>query len=194
MKTSKAHENTQIVLEILKTSEKLDYIGEKISQLEHSLQAAYFAQKSGASRDLILAALLHDIGHFCQETPGETMGEYGVAFHEKVGADFLQNLGFAKSMTDLIEGHVAAKRFLVSQKEVYLKRLSPASQKTLEYQGGPMDASEREIFKNRGDFEDCLKVRSWDEMAKNVDFKVPDLNFYQDLMIEHLIEKNGEAR
>ncbi|KAF7593611.1 hypothetical protein BBP40_011129 [Aspergillus hancockii] len=41
---------------------QVDYIGESISQLEHCLQAAHNAQKSGASNELIIAALLHDIG------------------------------------------------------------------------------------------------------------------------------------
>jgi predicted HD phosphohydrolase len=41
-----------------------DYIGEKVSQLEHSLQAGYFAQKARADEETILGALLHDVGRF----------------------------------------------------------------------------------------------------------------------------------
>jgi predicted HD phosphohydrolase len=42
----------------------LDYIGEAVSQLEHSFQAAQLASDSGAEWDIILGALLHDIGRF----------------------------------------------------------------------------------------------------------------------------------
>ncbi|MBL6690349.1 MAG: HD domain-containing protein [Pseudomonadales bacterium] len=43
-----------------------DYIGEPVSQLEHSLQTAALAVLSGADEPLVLAALLHDIGHWCE--------------------------------------------------------------------------------------------------------------------------------
>jgi 2-amino-1-hydroxyethylphosphonate dioxygenase (glycine-forming) len=41
-----------------------DYIGEAVSQLEHSLQAVQIASNSSAEWDIILGALLHDIGRF----------------------------------------------------------------------------------------------------------------------------------
>jgi hypothetical protein len=39
--------------------------------------------------------------------------ELGVKTHEKVGQEFLENLGFPKSVTDFVKGHVDAKRYLV---------------------------------------------------------------------------------
>ncbi len=39
--------------------------------------------------------------------------ELGVKTHEKVGQEFLENLGFPKSVTDFVKGHVQAKRYLV---------------------------------------------------------------------------------
>ena len=47
------------------------YDGEAVSQLEHALQCAYLAEHSGAPTKLVVAALLHDIGHLirvCQKT------------------------------------------------------------------------------------------------------------------------------
>lgn len=35
---------------------------EKISQMDHAIQCAALAQQSGASDDLIVVSLLHDIG------------------------------------------------------------------------------------------------------------------------------------
>ena len=39
-----------------------EYFGEAITQLEHGLQSAYFAEAGGAAETVIIAALLHDIG------------------------------------------------------------------------------------------------------------------------------------
>ena len=41
---------------------------------------------------------------------GKTLG---TKTHEKVGEEFLQKLGFPKSVTDFVRGHVSAKRYLV---------------------------------------------------------------------------------
>jgi len=40
-----------------------NYIGEDVSIVEHSLQAAYFASTRSTDTELIIASLLHDIGH-----------------------------------------------------------------------------------------------------------------------------------
>ena len=40
------------------------YLGEDVTMAQHMLQAAQSAEKSGAEDSLIVAALLHDIGHF----------------------------------------------------------------------------------------------------------------------------------
>ena len=37
----------------------------------------------------------------------------GTRTHEKVGADFLRQLGFPLCVLELVEGHVKAKRYLV---------------------------------------------------------------------------------
>ncbi|MBV8496927.1 MAG: hypothetical protein JO361_09115, partial [Gammaproteobacteria bacterium] len=42
------------------------YFGERVSVSEHGLQAAWFAQVQGAAEPLVLAALLHDIGHLLE--------------------------------------------------------------------------------------------------------------------------------
>ena len=39
------------------------YHGEAISQTEHALQAAASAMQEGVPDELIVAALLHDVGH-----------------------------------------------------------------------------------------------------------------------------------
>jgi predicted HD phosphohydrolase len=39
------------------------YFGEPVSQREHALQTAHLADQKGGPDSLIVAALLHDIGH-----------------------------------------------------------------------------------------------------------------------------------
>ena len=43
------------------------YDGEPVTQLQHALQTASFAEESGADSELITACLLHDIGHLLHE-------------------------------------------------------------------------------------------------------------------------------
>jgi predicted HD phosphohydrolase len=40
-----------------------DYVGEAVSQVQHSVQCAAHARAAGASEETIAGALLHDVGH-----------------------------------------------------------------------------------------------------------------------------------
>ena len=53
------------LLKSLENLSELAYVGEPVSQLEHGLQAAGLAIKAGAAEHMVLAALLHDVGHWC---------------------------------------------------------------------------------------------------------------------------------
>ena len=66
------------------------YFGEPVSQLEHALQTAFFAQRERAPAHLIVAALVHDIGHLVEDIPEET-ADLGVdAQHEEIGQEWLR--------------------------------------------------------------------------------------------------------
>ena len=65
------------------------YLGEKVTMAEHMLQAAYFAGQDGATEKLIVAALLHDVGHFIGDF-GDDFIEMGVDnLHEDAGGKVL---------------------------------------------------------------------------------------------------------
>ena len=65
------------------------YFGERVSMTEHGLQAAHFAAAEGAPDPLILAALLHDIGHLLEAVP-DAIEDWTVdARHEELGARWL---------------------------------------------------------------------------------------------------------
>ena len=173
------------VWSILEASKSSAYIGEPISQFEHAVQAADRALNTGSIDEVVLAALLHDIGHLVDPN-AEQMDKLGTANHERLGAKFLSDLGFSTHVTDLVAAHVDAKRYLCSHHASYYEKLSPASRSTLEWQGGPMSTAECETFRAWVHFKDALKLRSFDEQAKEVGYKSPNLALYQRMLERHL--------
>lgn len=151
-----------------------DYIGEAITQIEHMSQAAELAMAEGFDDEVVLAAFFHDIGHLCGEGEGD-MGGYGVVSHERIGAEYLRRCGFGERMVRLVQYHVEAKRYLTLRQPGYYDRLSEASRRTLEYQGGVMNDAEADAFEQDPLFKVSLRMREWDEMAKEVGVPVIDL-------------------
>jgi len=173
------------VTDLLEASAGAGYIGESVSQLDHALQAAQLAEAAGAPEHEVLAALLHDVGHLCDpEAP--RMGGVGVVQHEEVGAAYLARLGFAPSVTELVRGHVAAKRYLVVARPGYGERLSAASRHTLAHQGGAMDEAERSAFEADPLRDAKLRLRAWDEEAKVPGRETPGVEHYRGILIAHL--------
>ena len=148
------------------------YYGEEVTQYEHAIQAAYLAEKSRPDdHELIVAALLHDVGHLLGKNPEDHMGELGVLCHESVGAEYLRKtFGLSERICYLIRNHVNAKRYLTFVNKDYHDRLSETSKRTLVYQGGPMNESEADSFRSHPDFELCLLMRQFDEAAKDDHF------------------------
>ena len=163
------------------------YIGEPVTQLQHAAQAADLARAAGYDDDVVCAAFLHDVGHLCpNDFPLAQMGEFGVAHHDRIGADYLRALGFSNRIAHLVGQHVNAKRYLTHAHPDYYARLSEASKRTLEYQGGPMTASEARAFETDPAFELILQLRQWDEAAKIEDLTVFPLQRYGELIRAHL--------
>lgn len=160
--------------------------GEALSQLQHAAQAAALAQRDGQDKEVILAAFLHDIGHFLEYEGHEQMGEFGTEQHDKVGAQYLLDSGFSQRLADLVGSHVIAKRYLTYARTGYYEKLSEASKQTLTYQGGPMDASEAKAFEAAPNFELKIKMREWDDEAKNHEIPAPSIDPYHALITEVL--------
>ncbi|HEY9046898.1 MAG TPA: phosphonate degradation HD-domain oxygenase [Ohtaekwangia sp.] len=153
-----------------------DYIGEPVSQLEHMSQAAQLAMQEGYDDEVVLAAFFHDIGHICVMLNEENnMGGYGVKSHEKIGGDYLRSKGFPERVAKLVENHVQAKRYLTFKYPDYYVQLSEASKKTLEFQGGVMKPEEAAAFESDPLFETSIRMRHWDEMAKEMHVPIIDL-------------------
>ncbi|ERS96920.1 hypothetical protein HMPREF1624_06247 [Sporothrix schenckii ATCC 58251] len=169
-----------------------DYMGEAVSQLQHSLQAANMAVEHGADEPTVLAALLHDVGRFIPEAASlpKLIAPDGTAFgteaHERVGEQYLQQLGFPPSVYAVVGAHVWAKRYLCATEPQYWASLSKLSKITLELQGGTF--THDEVAEARKDplLENKLNVRRWDDLAKVAGKVVPGLDAYEDMAVHCL--------
>jgi phosphonate degradation associated HDIG domain protein len=159
-----------------------DYIGEPVSQIEHMSQAAELAMAQGFDDEVVVAAFFHDIGHLCvHRTTDNDLHGLGTVSHEKVGADYLREKGFPERVALLVENHVQAKRYLTTRFPAYYNKLSDASKKTLEYQGGKMTEEEATRFERDPLFKEYVQMRQWDEEAKEINRLVLPLPKVRDL-------------
>jgi len=154
------------------------YSGEKVSQLEHALQAAWEAEKAGATPDLIVAALLHDVGHLLHNHDDDC-AEQGINdHHEELGYRYLRKM-FGPSVTEPIRLHVPAKRFLCATEASYPATLSPASILSLQLQGGSMSPEEVQQFRENPYCDAAVHLRRWDESAKIPGLVTPSLAHFR---------------
>lgn len=164
-----------------------DYIGEPVSQIEHMCQAAELARAEDHDDEVVLAAFFHDIGHLCEHViPVELMDGLGVVYHEGVGERYLLERGFSERIARLVRSHVEAKRYLTTRNIDYFQRLSDASRQTLALQGGRMSPEEADAFEQSPDFPLYIRMRHWDDLAKEPGQLLPDLSMYRDMAIKHL--------
>lgn len=157
------------------------YFGEPVSQLEHALEAALIASEAEAKPELIVAALLHDIGHLLHDL-GEDVAHEGIdTRHEIAGYEWLL-ARFGPAVADPVRDHVAAKRYLCAVDPDYFSRLSPASVESLALQGGPFTAVEAQAFEQKPYWREAVMLRRWDDAAKIPGMAAPDIGHYRGLI------------
>ncbi|KAK5459878.1 hypothetical protein LTS15_004007 [Exophiala xenobiotica] len=199
-----ATKTTSLIMDILKSHGQSDYIGEPVSQIEHSLQCAHQAARSGADATTVVAALLHDIGQIIPVSEAEKLmdGEkvrsmhqnssspndskssdsVGRVSHETLGARYLLALGFPSKVAELVEAHVPAKRYLCATEEGYYDALSDASKESLMFQGGPMGPEEVRTWQEDRWATEKANLRRWDDGAKVVGLVVPGVESYRPVL------------
>lgn len=157
------------------------YLGERVSIAEHMLQTAHAAERDGAAPQLVVAALLHDVGHLVH-VMAENSADFGIdTVHEDVGARWLSR-AFGPNVVEPVRLHVAAKRYLCATTPAYLEMLSPASVHSLMLQGGPYATADAEAFAALPNAADAVRVRRWDDVGKVPGQIMPPFDHYRSLL------------
>src|SRR5262245_2891360 len=188
MGTSSSRQGSVIdeVITLFRQRGASQYGGEAVTQLEHALQAATLAQRDGATHALIVAALLHDVGHLLHDLPDDAPDQGMDDQHEALAAAWLSRR-FGPAVAAPAAMHVSAKRYLCAVDREYFGRLSHPSLQSLGLQGGPMSPEEAARFQARPYFQESVRLRRWDDAAKIVGMETPDLDHfagYLDLALE----------
>ena len=154
--------------------------GEAVSKRDHALLTASAARVAGHDPSLVLAGLLHDVGHLL----GEADDWAGVHDHADVGADWVESR-FGSTVASPVRLHVEAKRYLCGVEAGYAGALSRASQHTLEHQGGPMGKDEQRTFESREGWREAVALRRLEDgLGKNGQAPVGCLEDYRSLIEE----------
>jgi phosphonate degradation associated HDIG domain protein len=156
------------------------HYGEGVTQIEHALQSAILAEAEGSPPSLIVAALLHDIGHLLENEEDVAQGQFDDR-HEAVGARILETM-FPESVYRPVALHVAAKRYLCFTEPQYWAGLSAASQQSLKLQGGPFDQAQAQAFERAPFWQVAVQLRRFDDMGKRDMTSGRDFSSYLPLM------------
>jgi len=158
------------------------YGGENVSQLEHALQCAELAENNKLPNPTIVAALLHDIGHLLYEDK-HLIHEGKDGYHENLGADYLSKY-FGEDVVHPIRAHVDSKKYLTAVEEGYYNSLSEASKISLAAQGGKFTKEEADEFIKKPFMKEAVEMRRFDDMAKILNKKTPDLKHFKSYLLE----------
>ena len=150
--------------------------GEAVSHLAHALQCAALAREERAADEVVLAALLHDVGHLVSDA-----AESARQHHGTWGARFIRPF-VPDRVARLVESHVLAKRYLCTVDRGYAETLSPASVRSWLEQGGRLDAGILCELERQPWLADALRIRRWDDLAKDPRADPPPLPCYRDLL------------
>jgi phosphonate degradation associated HDIG domain protein len=165
------------ILELFAERGDSSYGGEAVSQRAHALQAAHLARQAGAGTALVVAALLHDVGHLLHALPDEAPDQGVDDRHEALAARWLAGR-FGPDVVEPVRLHVAAKRYLCAVEPGYYDALSAPSKQSLRLQGGPMSTEEAESFRASPFAESAVALRRFDDSAKVPELVVPGVEDY----------------
>ena len=163
-----------------------EYLGEPVTMAEHMLQGACLAERQGEPEIIIVAALLHDIGHFTSEFGAFSMDDTRDKHHEEAGAAVLKRF-FPGLVIDCVRYHVAAKRYICATDPAYFGQLSAASIHSLKLQGGPMKAGEIREFERNPNLAEIVRVRHLDDAGKIADMETPGFAHFAP-MVQRIVD------
>lgn len=151
--------------------ETADYdFGEEITHLEHAMQTYYHLKDQDL--ELRVAGFWHDLGHsYCQSQSQAMLDEDGTILGMN-DHDSLVKQHFTGTLTDricqIMGMHTIAKRYQCERDGI--EKLSLASTKTLDLEGGLLSDEERTRFTEDIHFKDALILRNADNAGKDPAF------------------------
>ncbi|MDQ0395882.1 (R)-1-hydroxy-2-trimethylaminoethylphosphonate oxygenase [Labrys monachus] len=169
-----------------------EYLGEPVTMAEHMLQGACLAERQGEPEAVIVAALLHDIGHFTSEFGTFSMEDTHDKHHEEAGAQVLERF-FPSLVVDCVRRHVAAKRYICATDPAYFGELSAASIHSLKLQGGPMNAAEIAEFETNPNVREIVRVRRLDDAGKIAGMATPGFAYFAP-MVQRVVDAHCGGR
>ena len=177
---------TADIVELFETRATEQYGGEAVSQREHALQCAHLAEQAGEEDTAVVAALLHDLGHLLGNAAESAFDDAQQRddLHQHIAIPFLRGL-LPDAVIEPIRMHVDAKRYLCAAVPTYWESLSPASKRSLELQGGIYTATQCEMFMSQPFADVAVRLRRYDDLAKNPQVVTPKLAHFQ-LKLESL--------
>ncbi len=178
---------TDIIDEIFALFERFgsERYGEDVSLENHMLQTAAQAEAMAAPDHVVVAALLHDVGHFLHADSRVAVAQGRDLEHEALGAAWLSQ-AFGDDVTAPIALHVEAKRYLCAVEPEYHAQLSQASRDSLEVQGGVMSSEDASSFAQHPAFEAAVLLRRCDDRGKDAFVQPQPLEHYRALMTSSL--------
>jgi [1-hydroxy-2-(trimethylamino)ethyl]phosphonate dioxygenase len=165
------------IFDYLRAGQK-HYGESSVTQLEHAIQCAMLAEREGASPALIAASLLHDLGHLINPEDRAQTARREDCEHEVIAADYLARW-FGDDVVLPIRLHVAAKRYLTATDPGYAATLSAGSTLSLQLQGGLFSAGDAREFAALPGAADAIRLRRWDESAKEAGLAIPPLDHFR---------------
>lgn len=136
-----------------------------VTQLQHALQTATNAEAAGEPPAIIIACLLHDVGHMIHDLGEDFLERGDDDTHEARGAAWIAQR-FAADVSEPVRLHVPAKRYLCAV-EGHFEKLAKDSRRSLELQGGPMSPEEVAAYRREAFADAAVRVRRYCDASKN---------------------------
>ena len=153
------------------------YDGEAVTHLQHALQTALLAEEAHADCELIVACLLHDLGHMLPASTVPGSESLPQQVHQNRVLPLLRPL-FGPGVLDPIKLHVDARRYLCATEAGYYASLSASALLSLEQEGGVFDAEQVDQFIRQPHAAQAVALRRWDDKARRADWVTPDLDWF----------------
>lgn len=193
--------NSALVAELLDDRGRLLKATLDMSQTDHALQCATRAEDAGEGPDLVIAALLHDIGYMLAADTSDRAALLGGAsspFDATTGLPRGESAEAKRAVRQLtlsaLQGWLpnesvatvrllgAAKHYLCAVEDDYWDELTPASQAELLEAGGPYDAALVARFRQYPCHAAAVRLRRYDDQAKRNDVKARPLAYFIDCL------------